>query len=143
MNRPPRWRPSNSKRKRSGRRSDHGFSLIEVMLVLTTMAVLASLGLQTFKGYIARTRRTEAILTLRAIADAQKAHHTIHGEYSGSFQDLRFSLDTGGRVSPTQINGTHYTYVLSQPTGPDSWYCVATGNIDGDAWLDIFAIQNL
>lgn len=120
-----------------------GFTLVEVMMVVAVMGVLASLGLQTFKGYAARARRTEAILALRAIADAEKTHHTIHGEYTGSFSDLSFSLDQGFRVSATELQGTHYTYVLSQPDGSDSWYCVASGNIDGDPWLDMFAAQNL
>lgn len=121
----------------------NGFTLVEVMMVVVVMGVLASLGLQTFKGYVAQTRRTEAIIALRAIADAEKAHHSIHGQYSGSFHDLGFSLDKGSRVSATEVRGLYYTYVLSQPNGSDSWYCVASGNIDGDAWLDIHAVQNL
>ncbi|MGB8223886.1 MAG: prepilin-type N-terminal cleavage/methylation domain-containing protein [Polyangiales bacterium] len=123
--------------------SRKGFTLLEVMTVVVIMGVLATLGLQTFQGFIARTRRTEAILALRALADAQQAHHTIHGEYSGSFHDLNFALDQASPVSPTELRGPYYTYVLSQPNGSDSWYCVASGNIDGDQWLDIFAIQNL
>ncbi len=124
-------------------RGREGFTLIEIMTVVVVLGVLASLGLQTFKGYIARTRRTEAVIALRAIADAERTHHTIHGEYTGSFHDLSFSLDKGSRVSSTEVRGPYYTYVLSQPNGSDSWYCVATGNIDGDPWLDIYAIQNL
>jgi len=113
------------------------------MLVMATLAVLASIGLQNFNRYKVKTRRTEVILALRALVDAQSAHHTVYGKYAGSFADLNFSLDQGQRVSATEFKGPYYTYVLSQPDGPDSWYCVASGNIDGDAWLDIYAVQNL
>ena len=36
----------------------------------------------------------------------------------------------------------YITYSLIQDEGPRSWYCVASGNIDGDPFPDIVAASN-
>lgn len=74
---------------------------------------------------------------MSALWEAQKHHFQEHGEYAASFMSLNFNLRDGELISPTEYRGENYTFQLSRPNGPESWYCMATGNIDGDAWLDV------
>ena len=132
----------NAKEKRKAKRSQ-GFSLIDVMLAITILGIMMSIGHNTYKGYTARAKRPEAIIALRAIANAQESHKETTGHYAADFDELQFALDTGISASPTEIRTNHYTFVLTRPHGSLSWYVLATGNIDGDPWLDVISAESL
>lgn len=131
-------RPRSTKR---GRRQA-GYTLMDLMVVIVIMGVLGSLGFNQYGKYVARARRPEAVMTFRALAAAQREHMLTQGKFSGTFDALGFRVEGGQRISPTEIQGRRYNYRLLQDDGPRSWYCVATGNIDGDAFPDIIAASN-
>jgi Tfp pilus assembly protein PilE len=115
---------------------------MDMMVVVLIMGVLASVGLNQYNKYVARARRPEAVLTFRALAQAQREHLLTRGTYSGTFDALRFNVEGGTRVSSTEIQGRRYNYRLVQDDGPMSWYVIASGNIDGDAFIDIIGASN-
>ena len=131
---------STGKRHASARRD--GYTLIDVMIVTLVIAVLSTLGLNQYNKYVARSKRPESILAFRAIAAQQREYMLTHGKYAGTFSALGFNIEGGAMVSPTEIQGRRYNYRILQDDGPRSWYVVATGNIDGDAFLDIIAASN-
>jgi hypothetical protein len=51
-------------------------------------------------------------------------------------------MESGTKISPTEIQGYTYNYRILQDDGPRSWYVIATGNIDGDMIPDIIAASN-
>jgi len=133
----------NEQRARSTRaRRKAGYTLMDVMVVTLIIGVLASVSLNQYGKYVARARRPEAVMTFRALAAAQREHLLTRGTFSGTFDALGFRVEGGKRISPTEIQGRRYNYRLIQDQGPSSWYCVATGNIDGDAFPDIIAASN-
>ncbi|MDH3622846.1 MAG: hypothetical protein OES69_06390 [Myxococcales bacterium] len=119
-----------------------GYTLMDVMVVTAIIGVLSSLGVNQYNKYIARAKRPEAVMTFRALATAQREYLLTWGKYSGTFEALRFNVEGGTKVSPTEIQGRHYNYRLVQDDGPKSWYVIATGNIDGDAFLDVIGASN-
>lgn len=131
-------------RSRQGRRARRqaGYTLMDMMVVVLILGVLASLGLNQYNKYVARARRPEAVMAFRALAAAQREYLLTQGQYSGTFDALGFRVEGGQRISPTEIQGRRYNYRLIQDEGPKSWYCVATGNIDGDEFIDIIAASN-
>ncbi|MGB5702684.1 MAG: prepilin-type N-terminal cleavage/methylation domain-containing protein [Polyangiales bacterium] len=132
------------KRARAGDdpRRQAGYTLIDVMVVTLIIGVLAGIGTQQYGKYVARSKRPEAILAFRAIAAQQREHLLTHGLYAGTFDALGFRVEGGERISSTEVQGRRYNYRLIQDDGPRSWYVVATGNIDGDPFLDIIAASN-
>ncbi|MGD8316601.1 MAG: hypothetical protein PVH76_02590 [Myxococcales bacterium] len=126
---------------RPARRRD-GYTLMDMMVVILIMGVLGSLGFNQYSKYVARARRPEAVMAFRALATAQREYLLTQGKYSGTFDALGFRVEGGQRISSTEIQGRRYNYRLIQDQGPQSWYCVATGNIDGDDFLDIIAASN-
>ena len=124
------------------RRRQAGYTVMDVMVVVVIMGVLASIGLNQYNKYIARSRRPETVIAFRAIASAQREFLLTHGTFAGTFSELGFNIERGARISPTEIQGFSYNYRILQDDGPRSWYVVATGNIDGDPFPDIVAASN-
>jgi Tfp pilus assembly protein PilE len=119
-----------------------GYTLMDVMVVTVIIGVLGSLGINRYEKYIARARRPETVMAFRAIAASQREYLLTHGKYAGTFSELGFNVERGALISPTEIQGLTYNYRIIQDDGPRSWYVVATGNIDGDAFPDIIAASN-
>ena len=55
-------------------RSQHGFTLMELMITVGLIGVLAAIAIPSFISYQARSRRSEAYTNLSALARAQKAY---------------------------------------------------------------------
>lgn len=127
---------------RHTRRRRAGYTLVDVMIVTLILGVIAGLGFNQYSKYVARSKRPEAVMAFRALAAQQREYLLTHGRYAGTFDALGFNVEGGMRISPTEVQGRRYSYRLIQDDGPRSWYCVATGNIDGDQFLDILGARN-
>lgn len=132
---------TRKKRATRGRRRA-GYTLMDVMVVTVILGVLSSVGVNQYNKYIARAKRPEAVMMFRAFAQAQREYLLTWGKYSDTFEALRFNIEGGTKVSPTEIQGRHYNYRLVQDDGPRSWYVIATGNIDGDPFIDVIGASN-
>ena len=127
---------------RSKHRRQAGYTLVDMMIVVLIMSVLGGLGFNAYSKYIARARRPQTIMAFRAIAASQREYLLTHGRYAGTFSELGFNIERGAKISPTEVQGQVYNYRILQDDGPRSWYVIATGNIDGDAFIDIIAASN-
>lgn len=128
-------------------RRAHGFTLIELVVVLAVVSILANMGYSAFRHQVMRARRTEAIVGLEAIQRAQQAQRSEFGRYADTFDEIGFSLDGGTRVDARTIQGSTYTFTLravtrnGDPRG--SFEALATGDLDpGDGVFDILAIMD-
>jgi len=63
-------------------RISRGFSLIELLVVVAIIAFLSALTIPSLMKFLARSKRSEAMLTLRSLYLAEKAHQMEHGTYS-------------------------------------------------------------
>jgi Tfp pilus assembly protein PilE len=133
---------NSTARTSTKRRRRAGYTLVDLMIVTVILGVLGSIGFNRYNKYVARARRPETALAFRAIAAAQREYLLTHGRYAGTFSELGFNIESGARISPTEIQAYTYNYRILQDDGPRSWYVIATGNIDGDAFPDIVAASN-
>ena len=113
----------------STRKRFHGFSLIEVMIVVVIIGILAALAYPNLEKYLKRARQTEAKTNLSAIYTAQKIYFTIHQSYAEDINELDLSLAQG-----------LYTYTI-QDASTSTFKAQAEGNIDDDEALDIWTIE--
>jgi len=60
----------------------HGFTLVELMIVVAIMAFLAMIAVPNFMRFLAKAKRAEAYMNLHTIYAAQKAHFAETGTYS-------------------------------------------------------------
>ena len=132
----------NESTRARGRARRSGYTLIDVMIVTVIMSVLASLAVSRYQQYVARAKRPEAVMAFRSLAAAQREYLLTKGKYAGTFDALGFRIEGGSRISATEIQGQRYNFRLIQDDGPRSWYCIASGDIDGDAFRDIIGASN-
>lgn len=61
---------------------NRGFTLIELMVVVSIIAFLAVVSVPNFMRFLAKSKRAEVYMNLSAIYTAQKVHWAEHGTYS-------------------------------------------------------------
>ncbi len=113
----------------STRKRFHGFSLMEVMIVVVIIGILAALAYPNLEKYLKRARQTEAKTNLSAIYTAQKIYFTLHQSYTKDINELDLSLAQG-----------LYTFTI-QEASTSTFKAQAEGNIDDDNVLDTWTID--
>ena len=111
------------------RKRFHGFSLMEVMIVVVIIGILAALAYPNLEKYLKIARQTEAKTNLSAIYTAQKIYFTLHQSYAEDINELDLSL----------AQGDPYTFTI-QEASTSTFKAQAEGNIDDDA-LDTWTID--
>ena len=114
----------------STRKRFHGFSLMEVMIVVVIIGILAALAYPTLEKYLKIARQTEAKTNLSAIYTAQKIYFSLQQSYADDINEMDLSL----------AQGDLYTFTI-QEASTSTFKAQAEGNIDDDDALDIWTID--
>ena len=143
-------------------RSSRGFTIIELMIVVTIAAILASMAITQFSNYQARAKRAEVRGILKSIYVAKNVAYGSHDSYvcnNSCFCDWettmpsRYSFfcndesSTFEHITPTGP-GAHMGYstscldIVDTPSGNDDAFTVtSTGNLDEDIGCDNWKID--
>lgn len=85
-----------------------GFTLIELMIVVSIVAILAALAYPSFSSQMRKSRRADAMESIMAIQQAQERWRSNNASYSTSLASLQ--------RSGTSTNG-YYTLSIASATG--------------------------
>lgn len=125
--------------RHAGRR---GFSLLEALVAVAVLGLLAALAAPHFQASTSRAKRSEAYLGLRALAKAQDEFFARNGRFAGDFYELQSFVIAGGTLLEAgAYAGDRYVYRMSQPDGPGTYEAIATGDLDGDGWVDVLLLR--
>jgi len=83
------------------------FSLIEILLVLTIMALLLSQILPSYHRYTLRANRADALVILNHIAQAQERYRAEHRRYNKDLTVLGYTIDSAS--NGVLSSGKHYS----------------------------------
>ncbi len=69
-------------------RSTHGFSLIELLVVLVIMGIVSAIALPSYTQHVQRGHRAEAIAALLEAQHFMERYYSAQGRYDGSAEAL-------------------------------------------------------
>lgn len=123
------------------RRTERGFSLLELMVVVGIVSVLASVAVPSMIVNANQAKRKEAYLALGTIARMQDAFFQSRGYYASGIVELGFSMDGIKQRGFNSFVGRRYTYAITTFFGGTNYAAVAVGNIDGDSFQDLLFVS--
>ncbi len=92
-------------------RSIRGFTLIELMIVVTVVAILAAVAIPTYQDSIRKGRRGQAKADLVELAQILERHRTVHGRYDADRGGGAFALP----ISQSPRTGTAFYLIAANP----------------------------
>lgn len=132
-------------------RSEQGFTLVELMIVVTIIAILAAVAIPAYQDYITRSQASEALTIMSGLKTDVQSHWLIQGDLSGANSGTNgipaktafagqyvsnVNVDKGVVTGTFKLTGVAEplrgkTVVLSPVTGAGAigWSCLA-GSID-------------
>ena len=117
--------------------SKNGFTLMEVMIVVTIIGIIAAIAIPSYSGYVTRTRRAEAITALETIALNEEKNFAEKGQY-----DTIANLVAAGYPNPNADANRNYNIVVALGGGGSSFVATAAGINDQAGDTVIFAIRS-
>ncbi|PJA39288.1 hypothetical protein CO179_05630 [candidate division WWE3 bacterium CG_4_9_14_3_um_filter_39_7] len=103
------------------KRKSHGFTLIELIVVIVIIGLLAGIGIASFQGSLQNARTAKRLSDLKEINDALKRFYIVHGLYpvSGGGTGPWDGLYTNwGDSTPDWIPGLVPDYLEFLPRDP-------------------------
>ncbi len=70
-----------------------GFSLLELLIALSIVAILASITVPSYSSFVAKSRRTDAMSALLQLQLAQQRWRAANREYARDLSSLRWTDD--------------------------------------------------
>jgi prepilin-type N-terminal cleavage/methylation domain-containing protein len=121
-------------------RSNKGFTLIELMIVVVIIGILAALAIPRFMRSTTKAKQSEAKQLLKQVYTMQQAYrqefdsYCLNGVTASSAAQNAFA-QIGVEVMPA----ARYSYVIV--AAQNTFTCTATANLDDDATNDVWTID--
>jgi prepilin-type N-terminal cleavage/methylation domain-containing protein len=117
---PSQARPAFRRLRRSGR---SGFTLIELMAVMTLIGIMAVIAYPQFAGSRDRAHLAAVISDFRNFAVAQEEHRHARMSYALDLADLRFEGTAGVRIEVIEAHAAGWSAVGRHAALPEDQGC--------------------
>lgn len=126
----------------------HGFSLVELMIVVAIIGVLAAIAIPNFMKYQARAKQSEAKSNLVALHTGEMAYFAENNSYIDDFNAIGFGVTGSSQRYYYELGNSSLgtlppgcTASTLDAVSSSGFTAVAIGNIDGDPTCDVWTID--
>ncbi len=119
-------------------RSQKGFTLIELMIVVVIIGILAALAIPRFMRATTKSKQSEAKQILKQIYVMQRAYRQENDTYTANGQ----TATAGGSFATLGVDimsSARYSYAITADSS--SFTATATANLDDDGAIDTWTIN--
>jgi type IV pilus assembly protein PilA len=130
-------------------KSEKGFTLIELMIVVAIIGILAAVAIPNFLRYQAKSMQSEARVLLSGIYTSQTAYFAENNSYAdwdADFSAYVTGTPVAGYVTINQIgfepaSAPRYFQVLSTVFAANTFTTSTSANLDSDASIDGWSVS--
>lgn len=91
----------------------HGFSLIELMIVVAIVGILAAVALPSYQEHVRKGARAEAISALTDLANKQEQFYVDNRRYAKSMTELSAPTTTESGYYTVSVTNTAQAFTLT------------------------------
>ncbi|MGH8250107.1 MAG: type IV pilin protein [Steroidobacteraceae bacterium] len=95
-----------------------GFTLIEIVIALAIVAITTTVAVASYRGYLLRANRADAVNALLTASAEQEKFHLAHGEYGNRLDASAGDEPPGLPVASTTPRG-HYVLAIELATAAE------------------------
>ena len=125
------------------RKSNKGFTLIELMIVVAIIGILAAIAIPNFLRFQLKSKSSEGKVNIAAIRTAEESYLAEFGAYVASAVNptasvpgsQKASFDTGGGFDTlgwSPEGNVFFQYAVNAPSGQNHYRISAAADIDAD-----------
>jgi len=116
--------------------TNKGFTLVELMIVTAVIAIIASIAIPAYKGYVKTAKMTEAHNNLASLRLAQEEYFLENNSYFEGTTSVLLAADSAGLWSATKGSNGFVNFKY-ESTGTTSWVAKATGDRAGSTFGEV------
>ena len=117
--------PQSTHHKPATRGHHHGFTLLELMIVVAIVGILAAIAVPSYQKYVMQSRRTDAKNAVLDLASREERFFSVNNTYTNSAPALGYGPTS---AFPLAVNASGQSYYnLSVPTVTTATATVAAG----------------
>lgn len=113
-------------------RKQGGMNFLDLIIVVVIISVLAALAIPRIIQSTTRAKQGEAKTLLKQIHTMQRAYWQENGTYADNLPAIQIEVP----------DGALYDYHITVEMGGNWYTCMATANLDGDPYDDVWRIDH-
>ncbi|MCP4581259.1 MAG: prepilin-type N-terminal cleavage/methylation domain-containing protein [candidate division Zixibacteria bacterium] len=121
-------------------KSNKGFTLIELMIVVVIIGILAALAIPRFMRSTTKAKMSEARQLLKQIYTMQRAFRQENNTYTLNGASASAAAQNGFAAIGVEV-GASARYAYAMTAAANTFLCTATADLDDDAAVDTWTID--